>query len=149
MQEGVQRTRELVAKHRLGQSDTHSGLDGGVLLEKELTETALHRARGGLVESFLQLNDIAFSLTIRGGVVGSRCHSLDTILLVKCSDLVEHERCVIIRRCPPRNTEHCKGRTQHTDDCCRGRMSHLVCTLTMTSAFHWLGKVIIQHMPQF
>lgn len=94
--DGLQKRRQLATKHCLGQNDTHSGVGGGVLLEKESVEAALHWARGIKDQSLVLLSDVAFGLPIRGGVIGSRCNSLDTIPLIECSDLIGHECCAIV-----------------------------------------------------
>lgn len=117
-QDGLQRRWQLTAKHCLGQTDTHSGLDGNMLLKKEPAEVVLHRACGVLDQGLLQLSDIAFGPTICGGVTRDRCNSLDTVSFVECSDLVGHKHCAIVTHHPRRNAKRHKERTQHTDDHC-------------------------------
>lgn len=48
-------------------------------------------AYGVLDQSFLQISNVAFGLTIRGGVIEGRCNGLNTVSVVKCPDLVGHD----------------------------------------------------------
>lgn len=125
-QYGIQRRKQLAAKHCLGRSDTRSGIDGCVLPEKKTALAALQRAHGVLqIRAFFQLSDTAFGLIIRGAVIVSRCKSLDIIPFVECSDLVGHESCAVLQHHPPWYAKCCKELTQYTDDHCRSRMINL------------------------
>lgn len=126
-----------------------------LLSEKEPAEVALHIAHGVLDQS-LQLSDMVFNLTIYGRVIGSRFKGLGTVSFVECSDIVRHKRFAIVRHQPLRNTKHHKKQTQHTDDRCRSRMSHLLNFESLgvhvdedqeVAALHWFSKVNMEHVP--
>lgn len=68
------------------------------------------------IPAYLTPSDVAFCLTIRGGVTGSKLSGLNTVSFIECSDFVELERCTVVPHHPPRNVKHRKVLTQYTDD---------------------------------